>query len=216
MEVPRKAVLFAGAVIAVVLALLLLNPWGRAAGYRLDYLRSVALEFAEAIDSRGSARVTEDFYSGLKSVSLVVTKPREKPVVISLTYSVLAAPSPLEVEEVIKGRPEDAFTRFRETCVYVNGSHVVVEPKPVVEYVKALEGGRTVHVVRVTLVVVRGELVKGAVLSYNSSFSRVYERTYDYSGVSSVLVEGQVAAEFQVRREDLLKVVVVEEGWLAG
>ena len=212
----QKVLLFAGAVVAVALAILLLNPWSRGLGYQLDYVRKVALEIAEAIDSKSSVRVTEDFYSGLKSVSLVVTKPREKPVVVSLTYSVLAAPSPLEVEEVVRGRPEDSFTRFRETCVFINGSHIIVEPKPVVEYSKALEGGRTVHVVKVTLFIVEGGLRKGATLYYNSSVTTVYERTYDYSGLSRVLVDGQVAAEFRVAKDDLLKVVIARERWIAG
>ena len=44
----------------------------------------------------------------------------------------------------------------------------------------------------------------------------VYERTYDYSGTSRVLVDGQVAAEFRVAKDDLLKVVIAREVWLAG
>ena len=210
-----RITLFAGAVAAIALVLALLRPWNLLS-YRIEYLREEAVELAQAIDSRSPARLRSGWRSEPMDVLLIVSKPREEPLRLVVTYSRLVVPSPVPVERVVKGRPERAFERLRQTAVYFNSTHLVVDPKPVVEYSKSSEYGRTVHVVKLTLFVVRGDLRPGATLRYNSSLTTIYERTYDYSGTSRVVINGQKALEFQVSRDDELKVVVVRECWLAG
>lgn len=215
-ESVQRLIGFAGAVVLVASSLMLFAPWLRVAGYRLDYLRQAAVEIAYAIESKSSVRLVENFYAQNRSIVVEVVKPRETPVRIQTAYSIVITALPVHVEEVVRGRPEASFSRFREACVYMNGTHLIVEPKPLVRYHRGVEYGRRVHIVEVTLFIVSGELSKGSVLTFNSSYSYVYVRTYDYRGTASVTVSGEDAVSFTVRGGEVLKIFITYERWTAG
>jgi len=206
--------LFVGAVILVATTILLLKPWTQYASYKLEYLRKNAVELAEAIESKNSIRLKGDWFVEEKTVTIIVSRPRESSIAIKITYHRLIAISPIH-EEVVKGKPSKNFEKFRWTSVYINGTHIIVDPKPVVEYVKVLEYGRTVHAVKITLFKVIGQLKRGSTLTFNSTSNSIEYRTYDYSGKSAVTVSGQTAVEYSVGVEDTLKIVVVVEEWVS-
>lgn len=211
----RKTVLFSTSIITLVLAFLILRPWSGVVGYRISYLREEAVELASAIDSRSSIRLREEWWSEHIAVVVEASKPREKPVRIRVEYTRLVAPSPTPINEVVKGRPDRSFETFRKAAVYFNSTHLVVDPRPVVEYAKAVEYGRTVHVVKITLFTVVGQLEPGVILYYNTSSTTIYERTYDYSGSSTITIGGQEVLSFTVGEDDLLRIIVVREQWIA-
>lgn len=207
--------MFSAGIAALAVAVLVLNPWAVLAGYRVGYLRVEAVELAQAIDSRGSVRLRGEWWPEHVEVAVEASKPREEPLRIHVEYTRLVAPSPTTAREAVRGRPDKSFERFRKTAVYLNSTHLVVDPKPVVEYAKAVEYGRRVHIVKITIFTVTGQLVPGATLYYNSSATTIYERTYDYKGSSTVTIGGQEALNFHVERDDLLRIIVVREKWVA-
>ncbi len=215
MEVHR-VLLIVGATAAVVLSLLLLRPWEATIAYRIDYLRSKAIEIAECIESGKAFRLTDEWFKENVSVVLTIKRPCEEPIVMMLNYTRVLAPSPVNVDEVVRGRPEDKFSQLRSVAVYINGTHLIVDPKPVLEYVKVVEYNRTVHVIKLTIFNILGELRKGSTLAFNSTINLVQYRTYDYSGESEVIVSGQNALSFTVEENDCLKIVVAIEEWVSG
>jgi len=215
LDAPRRVVVFVGVVALVGLLVAVYGPFSWSRGYGLDYLRSAAVEVAEAIDAGRSVRLPVGFVSGRKGVVVVVAKPGEENVTVRVWYNVLCVPAEAPAG-VVRGRPDAAFVRFREAAVYFNGSWLVVDPKPLVEYYRKLEYGRTVHVVRITVFHVRGELERGSVLSLNGTSSRVYVRGYDYSGFVEVWVSGREALRIRVARDDVLELLVVSEEWVSG
>ena len=215
MEVHRF-LLIAGATAAVVLSLLILRPWEATIAYRIDYLRSKAVEVAECIESGEAFRLTDDWVTENVSVALTITRPCEELIVMMLNYTRVLAPSPVNVDEVVRGRPEDRFSRLRSVAVYINGTHLIVDPKPILEYVKVVEYNRTVHVIKLTIFNILGELRKGSTLAFNSTINLVQYRTYDYSGESSVVISGQNAVSFTVEENDCLKIVIAIEKWVSG
>ena len=218
MEVSLQKLVLAASVAAVVAAIIAAyRPWESAVAYQIEYLRKKAIEVAEAIDSKSPVRLTESWSLANRSLLLEITRPNEKSVTIKLNYSVLAVPSPRYLKVVVKGRPGREFTvGYRETFVYFNGNLLVVDPKPVVQYCKVVEYGRTVHVVKVVLFKVGGSLWPGCTLRYTDSSTYTAVRTYDYTGTSTATVGGQEALRFRVKAKEVLKLVIVEERWESG
>ncbi|RLE89903.1 MAG: hypothetical protein DRN04_15785 [Thermoprotei archaeon] len=205
------------AVAAIATIVAALRPWETPVAYRVEYLRKKAVEVAEAIDSGTPVRLTEDWSLLNRSLLLEITRPNEKSIEIRLNYSVLVIPSPQYLRITVKGRPGREFTvGYRETFVYFNGSLLVVDPKPVIQYTKTVEYGRTVHVVKVVLLKVGGSLWPGCTLRYVNSSTYTAVRTYDYTGTSVVTVGGQEALGFRVEAKEVLKLIIVEERWESG
>ncbi|RLE78787.1 MAG: hypothetical protein DRJ52_09800 [Thermoprotei archaeon] len=218
MEVSLQKLVLVASVAAVVAAVIAAyRPWESAVAYQIEYLRKKAVEVAEAIDSKSPVRLTEDWSLLNRSLLLEITRPNEKSVTIKLNYSVLAVPSPQYLRITVKGRPDKEYSlSVRETFVYFNGSLLIIDPKPVVQYCKILEYGRVVHVVKVVLFKINGSLWPGCTLRYVCSATYTATRTYDYTGTSVVTVGGQEALRFRVKAKEILKVVLVEERWESG
>ncbi|RLF23092.1 MAG: hypothetical protein DRN15_07090, partial [Thermoprotei archaeon] len=70
-----------------------------------------------------------------------------------------------------------------------------------------------VHVVEMTLFVIKGKLEPSVTLSYANSTKVVYLRSYDYAGIASITIDGEVVVRFQVKPQDLLKLIVIHEYW---
>jgi len=216
MRTTEKVVLFASIVAIIVLVLMLLKPWTYGSQYTLEYLRGKAVEVAEAIEQRHSVRLIADWSVESVSLTLAITKPREEPLILSLEYDRLRIKVPVYAKEVevIKGSPPDKhFEHFRRASVYHEGSWVIVDPKPTVNYYVVEEYGRIAHVVEVTLFVIKGKLEPGVALSYANSSKIVYLRSYDYAGIVSVTIDGEVVVRLQVRPQNLLKLMIVYECW---
>ncbi|RLE91903.1 MAG: hypothetical protein DRN04_11690 [Thermoprotei archaeon] len=218
MEVSLQKLVLVASVAAIVAAIIAAyRPWESAVAYQIEYLRKKAVEVAEAIDSKSPVRLTESWSLANRSLLLEITRPNEKSVTIKLNYSVLAVPSPQYLRITVKGRPDREFTAgYRETFVYFNGNLLVVDPKPVVQYCKVVEYGHTVHVVKVVLFKINGSLWPGCTLRYVHSATYTTTRTYDYTGISTIVVSGQEALRFRVKAKEILKVVLVEERWESG
>ena len=214
--IPSKTILIIGTTVAVILAIIFYRLWDIAANYRLEYIRSMATEMAECIEGLRSYRQSEIWFKENVSIVLTIKRPCEEPIVMTLNYTRVLTPSPVNVDEVVRGRPEDRFSRLRSVAVYINGTHLIVDPKPILEYVKVVEYNRTVHVIKLTIFNILGELRKGSTLAFNSTINLVQYRTYDYSGASEVIVSGQNAVSFTVEENDCLKIVVAVEQWVSG
>ena len=211
-----KILLLIGTVIAITLIIILLRPWEAIIAYRINYLRFRAVEIAECIESGKTLRLTDDWFKENVSVVLTIVRPCEKPIVMMLNYTRVLALSPVNVDEVVRGRPEDMFSRLRSVAVYINGTHLIVDPKPILECVKVVEYNRTVHVIKLTIFNIIGELRKGSTLAFNNTINIVQYRVYDYSGASEVIVSEQNALSFTVEENDCLKIVVAIEKWVSG
>ena len=211
-----RMLLLIGTVIAVALTIILLRPWETTVGYRIDYLRSRAAEIAECIESGEAFRLTDDWVTENVSVALTIKRPCEELIVMMLNYTRVLALSPVNIDEVVRGRPEDRFSRLRSVAVYINGTHLIVDPKPILEYVKVVEYNRTVHVIKLTIFNILGELRKDSTLAFNNTINIVQYRFYDYSGASEVIVSEQNALSFTVEENDCLKIVVAIEEWVSG
>ena len=219
MRTVEKVALFASIVAVIVLVLMLLRPWIYGSQYTFEYLRGRAVEVAEAIEQRHPVRLVEDWSTEHVSLTLAIIKPKEEPLILSLEYDRLRIKVPVYAKEieVIRGSPPDkGFERFRRVSVYHEGSWVIVDPKPTVNYYVVMEYGRMVHVVEITLFVIKGEdlvLEPGVTLSYANSTRTIYLRSYDYEGIASVTIDGEVVVRLQVRPQDLLKLMIVYECW---
>ncbi|RLF05684.1 MAG: hypothetical protein DRJ60_05300 [Thermoprotei archaeon] len=219
MRTVEKVALFASIVAVIVLVLMLLRPWIYGSQYTFEYLRGRAVEVAEAIEQRHPVRLVEDWSTEHVSLTLAIIKPKEEPLILSLEYDRLRIKVPVYAKEieVIRGSPPDkGFERFRRVSVYHEGSWVIVDPKPTVNYYVVMEYGRMVHVVEITLFIIKGKLEPGVTLSYANSTKVVYLRSYDYAGIASITIDGEVVARIHVKPQDLLKLVIVCECWSTG
>lgn len=210
-----KLLIIIGLIVSISLIFLIFRPLELLIDYRISYLRDNAVEVAEALDSFNSVRVGMDFYTENVSVTVSVYKPREQPLILYEKYSRISAPLPRDLSEIIRGKPEKNFEKFRHTAVYFNHTHIVIDPKPIVEYSLDKEYGHRVHLFKITLINIRGQLRKGATLYYNSSHTVEYLRTYDYSGVSKIYITGQEAYKISVHSGEILKIIIVYEEWIA-
>jgi len=216
MRTAEKVALFASIVAIIVLVLMLLKPWTYGSRYTFEYLRGRAVEVAEAIEQRHPVRLIEDWSIERMSLTLAITKPKEEPLILSLEYDKLKIKVPVYAKEVevIKGSPpEKRFEHFRRISVYHEGSWIIVDPKPVVKCYVVEEYGRIVHIVEVMLFAIKGRLEPGVTLSYANSSKVVYLRSYDYAGILSVTIDGEMVAKLQVKPQDLLKLIIVYEHW---
>ncbi|MCD6563844.1 MAG: hypothetical protein J7K23_08040 [Thermoproteales archaeon] len=211
----NKLILIIGAIVVISSIIVVFRPWDLLIDYRIRYIRNSGVEVAEALDNTESVRAGIDFYVENFSVTVSIYKPNEKPIILNEKYSRISAPVPRDLSEVVRGRPEKSFERFRRTAVYFNHTHIVIDPKPIVEYFTDEEYGRRVHIFKITLIKIRGQLRKGATLYYNSSHTVEYLRTYDYSGVSKICITGQEAYKASVHSGEILKIIIVYEEWIA-
>ncbi|RLF08200.1 MAG: hypothetical protein DRJ60_00885, partial [Thermoprotei archaeon] len=154
MRTIEKVVLLASAMAVIALTLILTKPWTYSSRYTFEYLRDRAIEIAEAIEQRYSVGLIESWAIEHVDLTLATTKPKEEPLILSLEYNRLKVKVPMHAKEVevIKGSlPDKHFERFRRASVYHEGSWVIVDPKPTVNYYVVEEYGRIAHVVEVTL-----------------------------------------------------------------
>ena len=99
-------------------------------------------------------------------------------------------------------------------CVYQEGSSLVVDPKPVLNYTRRLEYGKTVHVVTTTLFKIPyGQLGEGVTLYPKEVKRQTYTRTYSYSGVSEVRINGEKTASSTVEKNSVLELVIILRIW---
>jgi len=86
-----RVLIFIGVVSLLGLVLVAFRPWELLAEYRVRYLRQVAVEVAEAIDSRSSVRLRKDFTLANVTAVLTISKPREMPLTLRIAYFKLGA-----------------------------------------------------------------------------------------------------------------------------
>jgi len=218
MKTIEKILLFATTLALICLVIILFKPWSHNVYYTFQYIRGRALELAEIIERKQSARLVESWSLEDVNLMLVVSKPNEEPLTINLSYERLKVYAPIHAREVevIRGSPPDKhFEFFRRVSVYHAGSFIVVDPKPVVRHYIVNEYGRTSHIVEITLFRIDGVLEPGCVLSFANSSRVVFLRCYDYPGTVSVTINGQDVLTFNVDPSNVLRVIIVYEVWCA-
>jgi len=216
MRTVEKVVLFASIIAVIVLVLMFLKPWAYGSQYTFEYLRGRAIEVAEAIEQKHPVRLIKDWSTEHVSLTLAITKPKEEPLILSLEYDKLRIKAPIYAKEVkvIKGSPPDRrFERFRRVSVYHEGSWIIIDPKPIVNYQVVTEYSRQVYVVEITLFVITGKLEPGVVLAYANSSKIIYLRSYDYAGIALITIDGRIVLRLEIQPLDLLKLIIVRESW---
>jgi len=145
-------------------------------------------------------RVVEDY----DVVTVVVVRPNEEPIVVDLKVSAIIYEDkslnlPLRVER--KGFVE----------IVENGTTILVKPLPKVESSIATEYGRQFHIVSIRLVRItsRKSVLQGKIaITFEELEPYTYLRSYDYSGVSRVLVGGKEVSKVNVSSGTGLRITV--------
>ena len=178
-----------------------------------NYVKGHAEEIAEAIELNRGARFKRDAGVNQTLIEVKGSLPGEEPLTLRVEYSRIVFTVPVQGYAVLRGKNATCVKEFL-VCVLQEGSRIIIDPKPVLNYTRRLEQGRVVHAVTVTLFKLPYKAIEsGMMIQPSRTLKQVYVRAYSYTGTSQVYVDGVLAESFTVDSGDTLELVVVVHEW---
>ena len=186
------------------------------AGYawmEFNYVKGHAEEIAEAIELNREARFRRDAGVNQTVIEVRVVLPGEQPLAIRVEYSRIVFPVPVYGHAVLRGK-NTTWVREPLVCVVQEGSRIIIDPKPILNYTRRLEQGRVIHMVTITLFRLSYRTIEAGMSIWPSkTLNQVYIRAYSYSGASKICVNGEQVYLFLVNEGEILELTIVLKMW---
>ena len=213
MRALQKLMLIVGVVSLATALLAVFRPWEFYAWMEFNYVKGHAEEIAEAIELNREARFRRDAGVNQTVIEVRVVLPGEQPLAIRVEYSRIVFPVPVYGHAVLRGK-NTTWVREPLVCVVQEGSRIIIDPKPVLNYTRRLEQGRVVHTILILLFRLPYQSLEEDTTIYPSEIvKQVYTRAYSYTGTSEVCINGKQTEAFRVSEGDILEVIVVLHVW---